>query len=733
VGPESTSPPVPGEPGDDGIDLKGRSVVRIGRAVDNDLALDDLRASRRHAELARVGPAFQIRDLGSSNGTFVNGHRITTAAIADGDFVGIGGQTLQLVGDRLRIVGTRDSAWFGAVDLVVSVGRRRILDEVGFALEPSSLLAVVGPSGSGKTTLLNALTGFRPADSGHVVFEGRDLYDTYQSVRTRMGLVPQADILHTQLTVRQALEYAAELRFPVDVTAAARSARVEEVMRELNLDERADVRIDRLSGGQRKRVSVGCELLTEPTLLFLDEPTSGLDPGNEAALMATLRDLARAGRTVVIVTHSVQSLDLCDRVLVLGAGGVLAFYGPPEDALAYFSKFDAGASYAAMFLALDEGRDADWKGRFRADERFELRVREPLASADLVAVPARPNIDPPPPPTPVGNQLGVLIRRYLAVLRADHGFALALAAQAPIFGVLFMLLMHGNVMLAAEGLNASVLTWLIVIGATWLGTSNAIREIVKELPIYRRERAIGLSAGAYVMSKVIVLGLITVVQVLVFVPIAMLEQQLPASIDDNQKAYLLNAGYGITDAQLTFAQAGLVIDKQLYELMFVAVIVGIASMAIGLLLSSLVGGVDRASTLLPIILVAQIIVSAPLFQPPEPVLRTAGYLSPASWGLAAAAGTLDLHKIRLPYVYATQRAKDPQSPVDINRFDRPEWHHTLPAWATNVGFLAALIVFALAGTWYALRSTDPDLMEGRHGRRRAPPLVAAPAAAAHRS
>ena len=723
---DSRLPPMLDEPPDDGIDLDGRPSVRIGRAVDNDLALDDLRSSRHHAEIAVVGGQYEIRDLRSSNGTFVNGHRVTTAALVDGDFIGIGGQTLQLLGHRLRYVGARHTAWFGAVDLVVNVGSRRILDEVGFALEPSSLLAVVGPSGSGKTTLLNALTGFRPADSGHVVFEGRDVYDTYQSVRTRMGLVPQADILHTQLTVRQALEYAAELRFPLDVPAAARTARVDEVMRELNLDERANVRIDRLSGGQRKRVSVGCELLTEPTLLFLDEPTSGLDPGNEAALMTALRDLARAGRTVVIVTHSVQSLDLCDRVLVLGAGGVLAFYGPPDDALAYFAKFDAGSSYAAMFRALDEGRDDDWKGRFRSDERFERRVRAPLASADLVAVPARPNIDPPPPPTPVGNQLGVLIRRYLSVLRADRGFALALAAQAPIFGVLFMLLMQGNVMLAAEGLNASVLIWLIVIGATWLGTSNAIREIVKELPIYRRERAIGLSAGAYVMSKVIVLGVITAIQVAIFVPIAMSQQKLPARIEDEQRTFLLNAGYGITPDQLNFAATGLIVKEQLLELIFVAVIVGLASMAIGLLLSALAGGADRAATLLPIVLVAQIIVSAPLFQRPEVVLRVAGYLSPASWGLAASAATLDLHKLRMPYVYATERAKHPKQPVDVAKFDRPEWHHTLPAWATNVGFLAVLIVFGLAGAWYALRSTDPDLMEGRHRRRRAP-LLATPA------
>ena len=713
---------------DAGIDLRVRSVVRVGRADENDLTLDDVRVSRRHAELSASDGGFDIRDLGSSNGTFVNGHRVTSARLADGDLIGIGGQTLQLIDGRLRIIGERRTAWFGAVDLVVTVGGgKRILDEVGFALEPSSVLAVVGPSGSGKTTLLNALTGFRPADSGNVVFGGRDLYDTYEDMRLRMGLVPQSDILHTQLTVRQALSYAAELRFPRDVSAATRTARVNAVMAELNLDERADLRIDRLSGGQRKRVSVGCELLTEPTLLFLDEPTSGLDPGNEVALMTSLRDLARAGRTVVVVTHSVQSLDLCDRLLILAPGGKLAFYGAPHDALAYFAEHGAGDTYAGMFRALEEDRDADWKGRFRADERFEQFVREPLARVDLVAVPRRPNIDPPPPPTPVGHQLGVLVRRYLSVLRGDVGFALALAAQAPFFGLMFalMFLATGNTMVPAEALNGSVLIWLVIVGATWLGTSNAIREIVKELPIYRRERAIGLSAGAYVMSKVIVLGVITLVQVSVMVPIALFQQKFPPEVTEENLAVLRAQLPGVDPATLLPADGGILLSSQLVELIIVAAAVGLASMGVGLLISAIAGGVDRAATLLPIILVAQIIVSAPLFQKPNVFLETSGYVLSAQWGMAAAASTLDLHTLRKPYVYATERARspsyDPTPDLDNGgRLDRPNWHHTPGIWWTNMGFLAVLTLFGLAGAWYALRATDPDLMEGRHRRRRAP-------------
>ncbi len=725
--PADPAPPPP----DQGIDLGTRSSLRIGRATDNDLTLDDLRISRHHVLITRMASGdLEVRDLDSANGTFVNGRRVRSQRIDDGDFIGVGGQTLQLRGGRLRSVSARHTAWFGAVDLVVSIGQRRILDEVGFAVEPSSLLAVIGPSGSGKSTLLNALTGFGPADSGNVVFDGRDVYAAYDDLRLRMGLVPQADILHTQLTVQQALGFEAELRFPRDVTPAARAERVTAVMVELHLDHRAGTRIDRLSGGERKRVSVGCELLTEPSLLFLDEPTSGLDPGNEAALMATLRDLARAGRTVVVVTHSVQSLELCDKLLVLAPGGKLAYFGPPQDALAYFAGFGAVTNYADMFRELEAEGDGDWKGRFRSSPGYEQMVAAPLSSADLVAVPARPNIDPPPPPTPIVHQLGVLVRRYVAVIRADRGFALTLAVQAPIFGLLFSLMFDENIMTTSEALNASVLVWLIVVGATWLGTSNAIREIVKELPIYRRERAIGLSPGAYLMSKVVVLGAITAAQAIVLVPFAMRAQKLPAIYEPVSPALLDRIGLDPALANLHIPSTGALLPWQLVELILVAIIAGLAAMAVGLVVSSLAGSVDRASTLLPVLLVTQVIVSAPLFTLPKLPLDAVGNVMSAKWGMAAAASTLDLADVRKPYIAVTEATKpDATPPSNIDSLSSPTWRHSTSVWIADVGVLLLLTVVSLSCAWLALRGTDPDLMEARHrGRRQARAPAAFPAA-----
>ena len=251
-----------------------------------------------------------------------------------------------------------------ADDLVVRVsGGKVLLDGVTFPIPEKSLLGVIGPSGAGKSTLLGALTGMRPADSGTVRYDDQDVYRNYAELRHHIGLVPQQNVLHTQLTARRALQYTAELRFPAGTAAAAdRDSRVDEVIRELDLTEHAQTRAERLSGGQLKRVNLAQELLTKPSLLFLDEPTSGLDPHLDKQVMEQLRDLAHDGRTVIVVTHSVAHLDMCDRLLVLSPGGKVAFYGPPDQGPAYFRL----PGWAEVFEAFERHPDRDWAGEFKA-------------------------------------------------------------------------------------------------------------------------------------------------------------------------------------------------------------------------------------------------------------------------------------------------------------------------------------------------------------------------------
>ncbi|EUA12744.1 ABC transporter family protein [Mycobacterium kansasii 732] len=366
-------------------------VVTIGRGPDNDVVLNDLLVSRRHAMLRRSGSQWELVDNNSANGTYVNGTRISRALLGASDIVGIGHQLLHLSGDRLvEYVDTGDISYEAANLRVVTKKSKVLLADVSFALPQRSLLAVVGPSGAGKSTLLGALTGFRPATSGSVRYDDRDLYDNYAELRHRIGFVPQDDILHTPLTVRRALNYAARLRFPHDVSAAERNQRIAEVLTELGLSTQADQRIDSLSGGQRKRTSVALELLTKPSLLFLDEPTSGLDPGYEKSVMQTLRSLADDGRSVVVVTHNIAHLNMCDRLLILAPGGRLAYFGPPQQALSHFHCTD----FADLFTLLERDTTTDWTARFHASPLHAAVTAHPAPN------PAHPHQRPPPKPSP---------------------------------------------------------------------------------------------------------------------------------------------------------------------------------------------------------------------------------------------------------------------------------------------------------------------------------------------
>ena len=331
------------------------SALTIGRGVDNAVVLEDALVSRHHALLHPGGPgqAAVLQDLGSFNGTFVNGRRVEgSVQLAVGAEVIFGNQTFRWDGTQLLASATTHEFTLYADGLTtVLPDGKQLLQNASFKLKPSSLTAVIGPSGAGKSTLLRALTGLRPATHGRVIWQGHDLYAHYDQLRFQIGLVPQQDIQHPQLKVRQALRFAAQLRLPPDTTRQEQDARVLQVADQLQLTSRLDNRIGtQLSGGQKKRVSIATELLTAPPLLFLDEPTSGLDPGLDLEVMKQLRALADGGRVVMVVTHSVLALDVCDDVMVMAPGGRIAYFGPPSGVLAHFGV----ASYPEVFDLLDD-------------------------------------------------------------------------------------------------------------------------------------------------------------------------------------------------------------------------------------------------------------------------------------------------------------------------------------------------------------------------------------------
>ncbi|MGW1270569.1 FHA domain-containing protein [Streptomyces sp. NPDC002491] len=618
--------------------------VRIGRAVDNELVVDDLVVSRRHAELrALPDGGHEIVDLGSHNGTYLNGLPVDRAPVGPGDIVGIGHSAFCLVGDQLQEYVDTGEVSLDVQDLTVTVdrGRKVLLDHVSFPVGEKCLLAVVGPSGAGKSTLLGALTGQRPAGHGTVVYDGRDLYRDYAELRQRIGLVPQDDILHAQLTVRSALAYAAELRFPQDTAKAERRERVEEVIRELGLQERADQPVHSLSGGQRKRVSVALELLTKPSLLFLDEPTSGLDPGMDRSVMHMLRGLADDGRTVIVVTHSVLSLDVCDRLLVLAPGGKVAYYGPPEDALAFFG-FE---QWPEAFEAFERDQDRDWAGEYRDSPS---RRRYVLDDSEQPRLPRSGPVIMLPPPRPRSRsaQVGTLVRRYTSALAADRTFLAIMIALPFVMGVMARALAGGE-LTRDTAMNALL---ILCVGGVLTGAANAVRELVKERVIYQRERAVGLSRSAYLMSKVVVLGTVTVVQAVVLTLVALLGVDLHAP-----------GGEGV-------------LMPPLVEITVAVALLSFTAMMLGLLVSAVVRKEEVTMPLLVLLAIVQVVFCGALLQlSGVPGLDQLSWLVPSRWALGAMAGTIGLSRI---------------VPGDLT--GDPLFEHSAGTWLLDVGMLILL-------------------------------------------
>lgn len=639
--------------------------VRLGRGGDNDLVVDDLVVSRRHAELrAHVDGTYEIVDLGSHNGTFLNGQPVTRSLISEGDIVGIGHSAFCLVGDQLQEYVDTGEVSLDVQDLTVAVdrGRKTLLDQVSFPVGEKCLLAVVGPSGAGKSTLLNALTGQRPADKGTVLYDGRDLYRDYAELRQRIGLVPQDDILHAQLTVRRALSYAAELRFPQDTAKAERRERVDEVVRELGLEQRAGQSIHSLSGGQRKRVSVALELLTKPSLLFLDEPTSGLDPGMDRSVMHMLRGLADDGRTVIVVTHSVLSLDVCDRLLVLAPGGRIAYYGRPEDALPFFG-FE---QWPEAFEAFERDRDRDWAGDYRASPFQRRYITNSSVQPHRPLRARRQLVAPPPKAQSWGAQVRTLVRRYAAALSADRTFLAIMIALPFVMGAMARAL-AGSQLTQKSALNTLL---ILCVGGVLTGAANAVRELVKERVIYQRERAVGLSRSAYLMSKVVVLGTITVLQAVVLTLVALLGVDLRAP-----------GGEGV-------------LMPPLAEITVAVALLAFTAMMLGLLVSALVRKEEVTMPLLVLLAIVQVVFCGALLKlDGVPGIEQVAWLVPSRWALGAMAGTVELARL---------------SPGDLTA--DPLFRHEADVWLRDTGMLVALS--AVFGYLVArlLRRHEPEVM-----------------------
>jgi ABC transport system ATP-binding/permease protein len=633
--------------------------LKIGRSNDNDIVIPEVLASRHHATLIPTPNGTEIRDNRSINGTFVNGTRIYAALLQEGDVVTIGNIDLVFSNGTLArreesLLETRTGGLeVRAVSWTID-GNKTLLDNITVAARPGMLTAVIGPSGAGKSTFAKLVAGYTYPSSGTVSFEGHNVHAEYASLRSRIGMVPQDDVVHGQLTVKQALMYAAELRLPPDTTKKDREQVVNRVLEELEMTKHLETRVDKLSGGQRKRASVALELLTGPSLLILDEPTSGLDPALDRQVMTMLRQLADAGRVVLVVTHSLTYLDVCDQVLLLAPGGKTAFCGPPSE----IGPSMGTTNWADIFSTVADDPDA-------AKARY-LEQTGPAPSAPPTEEPAELG---EAAHTSLLRQFSTIARRQLRLILSDRGYFTFLAILPFIMGALAMSV-PGNVgfgmpdPLGNAPTEPGQILVLLNVGAVFMGTALTIRDLIGERAIFLREQAVGLSTTAYLLAKVCIYTVFAIIQSAIVVGITLLGKPGPT-------------------------QGAVVLSKASFELFVDVAATCIASAMLGLALSAIAKTSEQIMPLLVVAVMSQLVFSGGMI----PVTNRLGldqmaWATPARWGFATSASTVDLLKLE---------ALVKQVPKDSH------WHHTSSAWLFDMGMLAFLSVAYLVFVRWKIR------------------------------
>ncbi|HEY9639170.1 MAG TPA: ATP-binding cassette domain-containing protein [Coleofasciculaceae cyanobacterium] len=590
------------------LGLKGLTdwPVELGRLPSAEsyasIHLDSPLVSRLHATIYPDAQGGHILQDLSTNGTFVNGKRVDRRIhLNSGSIIQIGPFNLLYRKDSLELINTGNDTRLDVHQLCRTIqdkeGRDRfILNDISFVIEPGQLVALIGGSGAGKSTLMKTLLGIEPTTFGKVFLNGDDLRRNWGIYRSQIGYVPQDDIVHLDLTVEEVLTFACKLRLPPDTDV---KQVVNATLEQVKLEHVRKTFVRHLSGGQRKRVSMGVELLADPKLFFLDEPTSGLDPGLDKEMMRLMRELADQGRTVVLVTHATANIEVCDRIVFLGRGGNLCYFGPPQQALKFFEMPAEDWKYFSdIYLKLDQGatpaENQDnvtyWAQRYLRSPEYQTYIRSVLspgkdsqfATDDAIHTGISPF-----------KQLLLLSQRYCQLILRDRASLIFTLISGPIAIALTAWILQDNNPLhkldppeVTQAPDALKVLFVFSCIAIWIGLSSSIREIVKESAIYARERLINLGLLPYLGSKFLVRAGLVAAQTLLITLAVMLGFQSP---DSNLLPWFL--GFSITNF-LTL----------------------LSSLSLSLMISAFVKNENEANNLLPLVMIPQIILSGVLFE-----------------------------------------------------------------------------------------------------------------------
>ena len=601
------------------ISLQNKSVV-IGRDPQANLCLNAPTVSRHHAIIDSNNQGQYVLTDRSTNGVFDNGQKVTgQTTLANGSTIRIGPYTLILQGDNLLIADTGDNIRLDAKNLNRVVKDKNsknitLLTDISLPINPGQFVVIVGGSGAGKSTLMRTLLGLEPVNNGTVELNGEELRNNFNIYRNLIGYVPQYDIVHPNLTVKEVLYYAAKLRLPPDINIIQES---EKVLKQIDLKERENTLVKNLSGGQLKRVSMGVELLADPKLFFLDEPTSGLDPGLDKKMMELLKDLSEEGRTIILVTHTTLNIHLCDRLVFLGKGGNLCYFGPPQEAITFFRL--KSNNFADIYVHLEDKNKVEEEAeRFKNDPNFyDQYISQYLGQASPQT---QRKSNPKKVKRSFLQQFSILSQRYFQLLLRDPLNILLSLVTAPL-GIIAMRIALSDTIpfdLTDENdptfatLSLKVL-FVFTCAAIWVGLASSLQEIVKEAKIYQRERLVNLGIGSYLGSKAAILGMLGFLQSLLISLTILICFTPPES---NQLAWIL--GTEIT----------------LFLTLF-------STISLGIMISAFVKNITQANSSLPLLLLPQIIFSGVLFKMAG-MGKLLSWLMISRWSVGALGSLVDI-------------------------------------------------------------------------------------------
>ena len=549
----------------------------LGCGSSCDIVLPPTGVAKTHATIYYSKNKTSIYDEFSLNGTYVNGQKIPASQevkLNNLDVIFIGNCKIILYGNRLIYQIFERGVRLDAIDIVKKVRikfkTKEISSHVNMSINPSEFVAFVGGSGAGKSTFMKCISGVDQPTSGTVLMNGENLYENYETLKYNIGYVPQEDIVYSNLTLHDMLHYAAKLRMPDNTTKKERTERIKEVLDIVQLSDFENSYIRQLSGGQRKRASIAVELIADPSLFFLDEPTSGLDPGTERSIMKTLQNMAKMGKTIILVTHNTLNLHLCDKVAFFAEGGRLCFYGTPQEALNFYGVDD----FVDIYTLLNENVD-EWYEKFQS-----LNPAMPINE-----VTQKNNSNVIYKKKSFLKQLINLIKRYIKLISNDMQQLLLLFAQAPIVAVLLSIVANDNLYSTYDDTKAIMFS--IGCACIWLGLLNSVQEVCKEKVILQKEHMADLKLSAYLLSKFVVQGLLAFIQSTLMI---LIFQGIQGQSEHN----ILIDGY--------------------WDIQLICFLTILSAAALGLFISSVVKNSNIAMSIIPLILVPQLLFSGMLFQ-----------------------------------------------------------------------------------------------------------------------